>query len=63
MSVIEVISSRRSIRKYENKQIPKQDLDQILEAGRQSPSAMNKQPYRFVVVTKMFQKTGKWFVY
>jgi len=52
MSVIEVISSRRSIRKYENKQIPKQVLDQILEAGRQSPSAMNKQPYRFVVVTK-----------
>jgi len=52
MAVIEVISSRRSIRKYENKQIPKQVLDQILEAGRQSPSAMNKQPYRFVVVTK-----------
>ncbi|MCW4021865.1 MAG: nitroreductase family protein [archaeon] len=52
MSMIEVISSRRSIRKYENKEIPKQVLDQILEAGRQSPSAMNKQPYRFVVVTK-----------
>jgi nitroreductase len=52
MSVIELISSRRSIRKYENKEIPKQVLDQILEAGRQSPSAMNKQPYRFVVVTK-----------
>ncbi len=50
--MIEVISSRRSIRKYENKQIPKKVLDQILEAGRQSPSAMNKQPYRFVVVTK-----------
>ena len=52
MSVIETISSRRSIRKYENKEIPNQILDQILEAGRQSPSAVNKQPYRFVVVTK-----------
>jgi len=52
MSVIDVISSRRSVRKYENKEIPKEVLDQILEAGRQSPSAVNKQPYRFVVVTK-----------
>lgn len=52
MSVIDVISSRRSVRKYENKEIPKEVLNQILEAGRQSPSAVNKQPYRFVVVTK-----------
>ena len=52
MSVLEVILSRRSIRSYENKEIPKQVLDQIIEAGRQSPSAVNKQPYRFVVVTK-----------
>jgi len=52
MSVVDVISSRRSVRKYENKEIPKEVLDQILEAGRQSPSAINKQPYRFVVVTK-----------
>ena len=52
MSVIEVISSRRSIRSYENKQIPKEVLDQIIQAGQQAPSAVNKQPYRFVVVTK-----------
>ena len=52
MSVIDVILSRRSIRSYENKEIPKEVLDQIIEAGRQSPSAMNKQPYRFVIVTK-----------
>jgi nitroreductase len=52
MSACEIISSRRSIRKYENKEIPQEVLDQILEAGRQAPSAVNRQPYRFVVVTK-----------
>ncbi len=51
MSFLEVISSRRSVRRYEDKEIPKDVLDQIVEAGRQSHSAANKQPYRFVIVT------------
>ena len=51
MSLFDVILSRRSIRRYENKEIPQDTLDKIVEAGRQSPSAVNKQPYRFVIVT------------
>ena len=51
MSMFDVILSRRSIRKFDNKEIPKDVLDQIVEAGRQSPSAVNKQSYRFVIVT------------
>jgi nitroreductase len=51
MSVLDVILSRRSIRHYEDKEIPKDVLDKIAEAGRQSPSAANRQPYRFVIVT------------
>jgi nitroreductase len=51
MSLFEVILSRRSIRSYENKEIPQEVLHQILEAGRQAPSAANRQPIRFVVVT------------
>ena len=50
MSVIEIILSRRSIRRYEDTKIPKDVLDQIIDSGRQSPSAANKQPYHFVVV-------------
>jgi nitroreductase len=50
MSLLDVILSRRSIRKYENKEIPPEILQQILEAGRQAPSAVNRQPFRFVVV-------------
>ncbi len=51
MSLLDVILSRRSIRRYENKEIPQDILDKIVEAGRQSPSAGNRQPYRFVIVT------------
>jgi len=51
MSLLDVILNRRSIRRYENKEIPKEVLDKIVEAGRQSPSAANRQPYRFVIVT------------
>jgi len=52
MSLLDVILNRRSIRRYENKQIPKDILDKIVEAGRQAPSAVNKQPYHFVIVTE-----------
>jgi nitroreductase len=50
MSLIDSILTRRSIRRYENKDIPEEMLHQILEAGRQAPSAANMQPVRFVIL-------------
>jgi len=50
MSPIDYILSRRSIRRYQTKDIPQDILQQILEAGRQGPSAANRQPVRFVIV-------------
>ena len=50
MSLIHDILTRRSIRRYETKDIPEEVLQQILEAGRQAPSAANRQPIRFVIV-------------
>ena len=50
MSFLDLILNRRSIRRYENKDISEEVLRQIFEAGRQAPSAVNKQPFRFVVV-------------
>ena len=47
----EAISSRRSIRRYRRDPIPEEDLTAILEAGRQAPSARNRQPWHFVAVT------------
>ena len=53
MSVFEVLLGRRSIRKYLAKDISQDVLNQIFEAGRHAPSAVNRQPYRFVVVTEL----------
>ena len=48
--VLESIKKRRSVRSYESKPVPKDIINAIIEAGNQAPSAMNSQPWRFVVV-------------
>ncbi len=48
--VIRAIRERRSVRAYEPKPIPRDMITTILEAGNEAPSAMNSQPWRFVVV-------------
>lgn len=50
MDTIQAILERRSIRKYKADPIPQEHLKQILEAGRQAPSAANRQPWHVVVV-------------
>jgi len=56
MDAIEAILKRRSVRRYRKEPIPAQDLQQILEAGRQAPSAANRQPWHLVIVTDPEQK-------
>lgn len=51
MSLIDVILSRRSIRRYKKREIPRDLFMKILEAGRQAPSAGNRQPWHFIVLT------------
>ena len=51
MSLVETVLSRRSIRRYEKKEIQNDVLNKILEAGRQAPSAANRQPFHFIVLT------------
>ncbi len=48
--VIETIRSRRSVRAYEAKPVPRDLVNAVIEAGNEAPSAMNSQPWRFVVV-------------
>jgi nitroreductase len=50
MDVFEAINKRRSIRKYKNTTIEVEKLDKILEAARISPSAANRQEWKFIVV-------------
>jgi nitroreductase len=56
METIAAIMQRRSIRSYLARAIPEEDLNTILEAGRQAPSAANRQPWHFVVVREEGQK-------
>jgi len=51
MSLIESVLNRRSIRAYTKKPIPTPVLNNILEAGRQAPSAGNGQPWHFITIT------------
>ncbi len=52
MKLNDAIFQRRSIRHYEKDfQIPTTDLEQILKAAMSAPSAMNKQPWEFIVLT------------
>ncbi len=48
--VIDNIRSRRSVRSYADKPLPREVLAQVLEAGNLAPSGMNTQGWRFVVV-------------
>lgn len=51
METFQAICARRNVRAYQDRPISAADLDQILEAGRRSPSANNKQWWDFIVCT------------
>jgi F420 biosynthesis protein FbiB-like protein len=46
-----LIKGRRSIRRYEPRAIDQATIDALLEAGIWAPSAHNRQPWRFAVLT------------
>jgi len=48
--VIDIIKSRRSVRKYKPEQISQEELNLILEAGSYAPSAHNQQSWHFTVI-------------
>jgi nitroreductase len=50
-TVWDAIRSRRDVREFDGRPIGEADLEQILEAGRRSPSSRNWQPWDFIVVT------------
>ena len=48
--MLDTIYDRRSIRKYQEKPVEEKLLNEILKAGMYAPSAVNKQPWHFVVI-------------
>ena len=50
-AAINNIMTRTSIRQYTNEPVSKADIETMLRAGMAAPTAVNKQPWHFVVVT------------
>jgi nitroreductase len=66
---LELAKKRYSVRIYLDKQVEKEKLMYVLEAGRVAPSAANFQPWHFVVISddEMRKKIGttynrRWFM-
>lgn len=51
-AVIENIMTRTSIRQFTNQPIAKDTLDLLVKAGMAAPSAMDKRPWDFVIITE-----------
>lgn len=48
---LELARTRRTVRGYQQKEVPGEYIDKILEAARWAPSGANSQPWEFVVIT------------
>lgn len=52
MELLEAVMNRRSVRKYKDVPVPREVLEQLLEAACWAPSAENMQPWYFVALTR-----------
>lgn len=50
MSIDKIIRTRRTIRRYKDRRVPRKAISRILEAARWAPSSHNMQPWRFIIV-------------
>ena len=65
MELLEALKNRRSIRKYTSEAISQEDIDILLHAAMSGPSAANKKPWDFFVVTdtavlEKFRSAGRY---
>lgn len=51
METWDAICARRNVRQYTSEPVSDTDLDRIVEAGWRAPSAKNRQPWDFVIIT------------
>lgn len=51
-NAIEALKSRRSIRTYTQQAVPRNIMEEIVDCARLAPTAMNDQPWDFIVVTE-----------
>ncbi|MFH1356802.1 MAG: nitroreductase family protein [bacterium] len=60
MDILQAILTRRSVRGYEKRKVPKAKITKIIEAAALAPSSKNSQPWKFHVVEnrEMIKKIG-----
>lgn len=51
MKLNDAIYLRRSVRNYLEKEVKEEDILEIIKAGMQAPSAKNKRPWEFIVIS------------
>src|SRR3989338_5927636 len=51
MELLKTLKERRSIRKYIDKSVPKEIIEDIIDVARLAATANNIQPWEFIVVT------------
>ena len=56
--LLEFFRARRSLRRYHQCAIPEDMLGQLLEAATWAPSAHNRQPWRFVIMSDQAKKVS-----
>lgn len=61
MKFMELAKERYSVRKYSDRPVEQEKLEQVLEAGRLAPTAKNQQPQRIYVLqsAEALEKLGK----
>ena len=50
MDFLELVETRKSVRKFEDRKVNRNLLEKCVEAARLSPSACNAQPWKFVMI-------------
>ena len=55
-ALLDLMNQRQSIRKFKEKEISKELIEKIIQAGVTAPSAFNSQPWRFVVIQNQEKK-------
>ena len=58
--VLNNIYTRRSIRKFTEKDVPKELVDEIVKAGTFAPSGKNMQTYRFFIMQILSWHFRRW---
>jgi len=52
MDAIEVLKTRRSVRAFRRDPVPREIMEDVIDCGRLAATAINIQPWEFVVVTQ-----------